>query len=121
MKTKIADELRKLRLESGENLKVMAEKLGVSSAFLSAIENGKKNMPESVLCKMQDIYSLSDARVESFRTAALESQKSISLNLENASDNNRELAVCFARQFKDIDDETNKKIMDLLRRRNIYD
>lgn len=33
---------RKLRIEYGERLSDMAQKLGVSSAFLSKVENGKK-------------------------------------------------------------------------------
>ena len=47
MLTSIGRFLRKLRIENGEILKDMAEALGVSSAFLSAVENGKKKMPES--------------------------------------------------------------------------
>ena len=44
MITKIGDFLRKLRLDNQQILKDMAEVLGVSSAFLSAVENGKKSM-----------------------------------------------------------------------------
>jgi len=39
--------LRKLRIDQGQILKTMAEKLGVSSAFLSAVENGKKKIPKT--------------------------------------------------------------------------
>ena len=42
MITSLGTFLRKLRLAKGEILKDMAECLGVSSAFLSAVENGKK-------------------------------------------------------------------------------
>ena len=34
--------LRILRMDNGEILKTMAEKLEVTSSFLSAVENGKK-------------------------------------------------------------------------------
>ena len=34
--------LRKLRIDQGQILKTMAEKLGVSAPFLSAVENGKQ-------------------------------------------------------------------------------
>ena len=37
MSTLVGDFLRKIRLENGEILKVMAQKLEVSSAFLSAV------------------------------------------------------------------------------------
>ena len=42
MSTTLGAFLRKLRLQHGEKLKDMAENLNVSSAFLSAVENGKK-------------------------------------------------------------------------------
>ena len=36
-----------LSLTNEQKLKDMAELLGVTSAFLSAVENGKKSMPDS--------------------------------------------------------------------------
>ena len=45
MLTSIGKFFRKLRIDEGEILKDMAEKLGVSVSFLSAVENGKKRMP----------------------------------------------------------------------------
>lgn len=45
MLTGIGKFLRKLRIDNEEILKDMADALGVSSAFLSAVENGRKKMP----------------------------------------------------------------------------
>ena len=56
MRTSIGDFLRKLRLTKEQKLKDMAELLGVTSAFLSAVENGKKSMPDSWLRKIKDKY-----------------------------------------------------------------
>lgn len=121
MKTKISEELRKLRISLNENLKDMADKLEVSSAFLSAVENGKKNLPDGLLVKLKDIYSLSDKEVEDLKNAALVSQKTISINLEKTNELQKNLAVCFARQFAELDDETNKHIMELLSGRELSD
>lgn len=117
MKTRIADELRKLRLRCGENLREMASKLEVSSAFLSAVENGKKNMPDGLIMRMKELYTLTNDDVEKLKEASLESQKAISINIEKSDDSQKALAVCFARKFEDIDEETNKRIMELLNRR----
>ena len=106
--------LRILRIENQQVLKDMAEVLGVSSAFLSAVENGKKKMPSSWHEKLRVAYNLSPDQYEKLEQAALESQKSISLNLENVSDANRRLAISFARQFDDLDEETSNKILDIL-------
>ena len=117
MITKIGDFLRKLRLDNQQILKDMAEVLGVSSAFLSAVENGKKSMPDSWCNILKESYKLSDDDVDNLRQAAMESQKSISLNLQSASPSNRQLAVSFARQFNSMDADTSQKILRILRDR----
>ena len=43
--TPFGDRMRKLRSERGITLKEMAEALGVSSAYLSALEHGKRGRP----------------------------------------------------------------------------
>ena len=47
MITSVGRFLRKLRIDRGKILKTMAETLGVSSAFLSAVENGKKKFQDA--------------------------------------------------------------------------
>ena len=43
--TPFGDRMRKLRTERGVTLKQMAEGLGISSAYLSALEHGKRGRP----------------------------------------------------------------------------
>ena len=43
--TPFGDRMRKLRTERGVTLKEMAQALGVSSAYLSALEHGKRGRP----------------------------------------------------------------------------
>lgn len=117
MRTSLGEFLRKLRLTKEQRLKDMAEVLGVTSAFLSAVENGKKNMPDSWLKKIREEYSLSDEQFEQMKQSAMESQNIISLNMKNVSTLNRELAVLFARQFDEMDEETSKQILNVLRKR----
>lgn len=117
MTTKIGDFLRKLRLDNQQILKDMAEILNVSSAFLSAVENGKKSMPDSWYPIFKKNYALSDEDMDNLRQAAMESQKTVSLNLKNASSANRQLAVSFARQFDDMDDVTSQKLLSILKDR----
>ncbi len=117
MTTKIGDFLRKLRLDHQQILKDMAEILDVSSAFLSAVENGKKSMPDAWYPIFKENYNLSDEAMDDLRQAAMESQKAISLNLKNASSVNRQLAVSFARQFDGMDDATSQKLLSILKDR----
>ena len=49
MVTSFGKALRKLRIDRGMVLKNMADMLGVSSAYLSAIELGKRAIPDSLV------------------------------------------------------------------------
>ena len=109
--------LRKLRLANDEILKDMAKNLGVSSAFLSAVENGKKKMPNNWERKLKEVYSLSTVQIEELRRAVMESSGVVELNLKGLSTSNRELAISFARQFETMDDETSKELLAFLQRK----
>lgn len=117
MVTEIGSYLRKLRIEKREILKDMAEHLGVSSAFLSAVENGKKRMPNSWYQKLSEIYSLNDIQLGKLKQAVLESSDNVELNIHNASETNKQLAISFARQFDSIDERTSNQILEILRKR----
>lgn len=117
MLTSIGKFLRKVRIDHEEILKDMAEKLGVSSAFLSAVENGKKKMPETWFEKLKSIYSFSAEQAEELQKAIIDTNDMIEINLQNASDNSRTLAISFAREFDSLDDETSEKILKILKRR----
>ncbi len=114
MLTSLGQFLRKLRLENGEILKTMAEKLGVTSAFLSAVENGKKKMPLSWYEKLPLLYTFSEQKHDALKTAVMESSDVVELNLHNIPLGRRDLAISFARRFDSLDEETSQMIFDLL-------
>lgn len=114
MLTSVGKFLRKIRIDHGEILRDMAKQLGVSSAFLSAVENGKKRMPETWLSKLETLYSLDAAQIEELKEAVLEASDVIELNMRDASTANRQLAISFARKFDSLDEDTTKKIICIL-------
>lgn len=101
---------RVLRIEYGELLKDMADKLNVSSAFLSSVENGKKEIPISWLDKIIDLYSLNEKQAKELSMAIATSKKEYRLNLEQISYEDRGLALSFARKLEGISkmDENDK-------------
>ena len=106
--------LRKIRIDCGEILKDMAEKLNVSAAYLSAIETGKRNIPEQWVNKISELYNLSEEEKNNLNDAADNSAKSITLNFNNISNSHKETAILFAREFENVDTETLDKIKKLL-------
>lgn len=110
MITSVGRFLRKLRIDRGEILKTMAETLGVSSAFLSALENGNKKFPDAWFEKMEDYYNLTANQMEELKTAVIESSDVVEFNMSNVSFENRQLAVSFARKFDSLYEEKQKNI-----------
>lgn len=114
MLTVVGKFLRKLRIDRGEILFDMAKGLGVSSAFLSAVENGKKKMPDAWISKLEALYSLSSSQIAELKDAVAETNSIVELNISNASDQNRQLALMFARRFDSLDEVTSKKLINVL-------
>ena len=114
MITSVGKFLRRLRIDKGEILRTMAQTFGVSSAFLSAVENGKKRLPDAWLPKLQASYNLSSEQMEELKQAVIESRDTVELDIRNASEDNRRLAVSFARRFESLDEETSKKLFGIL-------
>ena len=114
MLTSLGRFLRKLRIDRGEILKDMAEKLNVTASFLSAVENGKKKMPSAWNGKICALYDLDNRQRREFTKAIAESEKTIEMNLDDANIGRRELAVSFARKFTDIDDVQAEAIRKIL-------
>lgn len=112
--------LRNLRHSHTELLKDMAQNLGVSPAFLSAVESGKKGIPSDMQKSIAKIYALPAMQLEEMHRAVDESQRSVTINLADMNREARGVAVAFARQFDQLSHselEVLKKTMDAVRNR----
>ena len=117
MATSIGKFLRGLRIENQEILKDMADRLEVSSAFLSAVENGKKKMPDSWYEKLANLYTLTEEQREELKKAVMESSDVVELDVAHSACYQRDLAVSFAREFNSMDEDLCKKLLDLLNKK----
>ncbi len=113
--TKFGEFMRILRVKHHEVMGDMAKLLGVSTPFLSAVENGKKNVPAEWLNVIAEHYALTDEEQTELREAAENSKTQIKLNLSGSSAYQRDAALQFARSFDDIDENTAQKILELLK------
>ena len=107
--------LRKLRIDRGELIRDMAEKLKVTASYLSAAETGKRNIPKTWVQEIATHYNLDEASRQALSEAAARSAKTIRLDLENALGSKRETAILFAREFDNMDEATIAQIRDLLK------
>ena len=114
MATEFGKILRKVRIDHDEYLKNMADKLEVSSAFLSAIENGTKIPPTNFIGKIAEAYHLSEETITTLRESLNEYRKTVKIDVSNANKERRDLAVSFARKFDSFDKETLAEFITLL-------
>ncbi|NLK87795.1 MAG: XRE family transcriptional regulator [Clostridiaceae bacterium] len=117
MITEFGKALRKIRIDSGELLKDMALKLNVSPAYLSAVEMGKRNVPEGWPEIIRTNYSISTRDYQKLREYAENSKTSVRIPLDSSRSSERDLALSFAREFKNLDDEDMDKIFLILNKR----
>ncbi len=74
-------------------------------------------MPEAWLPKLEKLYGLTPSQMEELQKAMVESSDTVEVDIRNASGENRELAVLFARRFPTLDDETAQMLHRILKKR----
>lgn len=119
--TPFGEFVRILRIKHHQVMGDMAKVLGTSTPFLSAVENGKKNVPADWIQKLIVYYDLNPAEKKKLETAIEESRLQYKIFPGNAGINQRKAALQFARSFDEMDDETALKILELLRNKESDD
>lgn len=103
---------RKLRIDKSERLFDMAKKLGVSSAFLSKVENGQKKPPKEWRESIIDEYGLNAEQIEQLDQCMYEAQNYDSIDISGMNDSDRMMMLSFARKFESIDKNKLKSFLE---------
>lgn len=114
MYTEFGKALRHIRLDNFENMKDMAQKLNVSTSFLSAVEVGKKNIPAKWVDEISSIYNLDVNQKNNLQNAYDITQQKVSLSLDSMDEEQQNVSLMFARSIKNIDPNTLEKLKKLL-------
>ncbi len=112
--TSFGEFVRILRIQHHEVMGDMAKKLETSVSFLSAVENGKKNVPAGWLEKISKLYELSKEEIFVLKEHIEESKTQFKITATDAGSNQRKAALQFTRSFGNMDDETAIKILNIL-------
>ncbi len=116
MLTELGKSLRKIRIDRQELLRDMAETLGVSAAYLSAVENGKRNAPQSWAEKIIQSYGLDTYEAAHLREAFEESRDEVRISLQSISTQQRNAAISFAKALEGLSDEDLERIMKVVQK-----
>ena len=115
--TSFGEFVRILRIKKHEVMGDMAKVLGVKVPFLSAVENGKKNVPADWSNKLISNYNLSTEEQCTLKQVIEESKTQFKISVQNAGIQQRRAALQFSRSFDEMDDETATKILNLLNKK----
>ena len=115
--TKFGEYMRILRIKHHEVMGDLAKVLDVKSSFLSAVETGKKNVPENWFELIAKHYELNDNEKNELLEAIEMSKTQVKLNLAGSENFKREMALQFQRSFDEIDEDTAKIIINLLNKK----
>ena len=113
--TSFGEFVRILRIKHHEVMGDMAKMLEVKIPFLSAVENGKKNVPADWIDKIANHYGLTIKEKDELQKAVDESITQYKIAIKDSGINQRRAAMQFARSFDELDDDTAIKILKLLK------
>lgn len=119
MLTPLGKTIRKLRIDNGLLLKDMAEGIKVTSAYLSAVETGKKSANRKLLSDIENFLDRMSINFDSIELekAFIETQEEFSVPLVNFNAQRLEAAVAFARNFNNLSNEELEEMAKILNKR----
>ena len=112
--TKYGEFMRILRVKHHEVMGDTAKLFGVKLPFVSAVESGKRNVPEEWVSVLTEHYALSPAEQTELAEAIAFSGTQVKINLVSAGEMQRRVALQFQRSFEKLDEETAAAILELL-------
>ena len=101
MLTNFGKALRIIRVNRDISAKNMANDLGISPSYLSAIENGKRAIPDNFLSTLLNLYNLNQTEIEQLNSG-IKQTDTLKLDMTELSDKKRKLVLTLAQS--DLDD-----------------
>jgi transcriptional regulator with XRE-family HTH domain len=92
--------VRKFRLEKGMRLLDLAQRTKRSAAFVSAVETGRKGIPDGYVRAVANAMNLSATEIRDLRRAADRTKKEV--KVEALPEDQRELVAAFARKLDEV-------------------
>lgn len=105
---------RKIRIDNGKLLFDMAQQLGVSSAFLSKVENGKAKPPVGWENIIINEYNLSKEQIAELHESIYDARNSNVINISDMANDDRDMMLAFARRLNTMNSVDKEKIKKLL-------
>lgn len=115
--TEFGKALKKILIEKGVRVYDVAKGLGVSSAFVSSVITGKKNVPESWVDSLKKLLSLTEEESVLLSEKASQSKDVYKIDVTNCSQLAKNTVYAFQRNLSDLDEETLQQLNEILNKR----
>lgn len=106
--------IRKIREQENDSLRQMAIKLGISAAFLSAMEVGRKQIPLEYVEKIKGIYNLTKEQEVELENSIYETNERVPIELAAMNEAQKDVSLMFARKIKTADEDLLRKLKEAL-------
>lgn len=103
--------IRNIREQENDSLRQMAIKLGISAAFLSAMEVGRKQIPLEYVEKIKGIYNLTEEQEVELENSIYETNERVPIELAAMNEAQKDVSLMFARKIKTADEDLLRKLV----------
>lgn len=123
MATEFGNKVQKMRRAAGLTLHDVAQKMSITSAFLSAVENGRKRVPDDFVTRFIQAFpgDVSESESALLEVLANKARKQVILPLGIASTSDVSLATVLARKFDTLSADQKAKIRTIIDNYNPHD
>lgn len=113
MLTEFGKVMRIIRINTGDSMRDMAAKIGMSATYLSAIETGERNIPANMEGLLFSHYNFSEKDRQNIKDSIEKSASHVKIDLTEMADKKKKLICSISKG--DIDEETLDKLCEIIR------
>ena len=113
MLTEFGKVMRIIRINTGDSMRDMAAKIGMSATYLSAIETGKRNIPSNMEELLFTHYNFSEKDKKRIKDAIAESTSQVKIDLTEMAEKQKKIIYSVAKG--EIDEATLDKLCDIIK------
>ena len=113
MLTEFGKVMRIIRINTGDSMRDMAAKIGMSATYLSAIETGKRNIPANMEELLFSHYNFSEKDKKKIKDSIEKSASHVKIDLTEMADKKKKLIYSISKG--DFDEETLDKLCEIIK------
>lgn len=112
--TPFGQKVRELRIQARVRLNAMAEAIGYSEAYLSAVETGRKPVNDELLEKTIEYFTAINSNFSKDDLVRAADESKSAINVEKLEDLEKGVLGAFARKLPGVTDQVRLEILDRL-------